>query len=262
MVAMIDWGAVAELVTGAGTLMLAVSSFVTIRRTALSEKRRHTPVVTWDFYDIGEHENLGPPGFRHLQSHRDNPGFNHPALKLSGKLRNISASPAVDCRLDIYVDSKPEPIHEIRNIALHDGLGAGDSAEISRLITLDDVDTDGAPYFKVGVHGLFAQFSVPAGQEYPFAVVFSYKNPFGTAFFSVYRMRVDVRSDKSADHKSVLPTMVFKGSSAGQFTGARLDEVSSGARAQASLGAGHARFWRRMMRRACLLHCRENKRVN
>ncbi|AWP23487.1 hypothetical protein C4901_09195 [Acidiferrobacter sp. SPIII_3] len=213
---MIDWDAVVEVVTGAGTLMLAVSSFVTIRRTALSEKRRYTPVVTWDFYDIGEHENLGPPGFRHLQSHRDNPELNHPALKLSGKLRNISASPAVDCRLDIYVDSSPEPIHEIRNIALHDGLGAGDSAEISRLITLDDVDADGALYFKFGVHGLFAQFSVPAGHEYPFAVVFSYKNPFGAAFFSVYRMRVDARSDKGSERQPV-PTMVFKGSASGQF---------------------------------------------
>lgn len=254
---MVNWHAV----EGIGTLGLAVSAFVTIWRTAESEQRRHTPLITFDFYDIGNNENLGPPGFRHLQSHPDYPGLAHPALQLSGMLRNVSASPAVDCRLDIYVQSSPKPIHEIRNVALYDGLGAADKAEVSRLITLDDIDTQGASHYQTGIMGLFSQ-QAPAGQEYPFAVVFSYRNPFGAAFFSVYRMRVDVRSDKSADNKSVLPTMVFKGSSAGRFTWAWLDRVSPGAQSTTGLGAGHERCWRRMIGRVCPRHCREDKRVN
>jgi hypothetical protein len=227
MAAMIDWGAVAGAGTAVGTLALAASGFVTIRRTSATEERRHTPLVTFDFYDVGAHENLGAAGFRCLEEHREYPYLNHAALRLSGKLRNISASPAVDCRLDIYVDWQPEPVHEIRSIRLHDGLGAADTVEIARLITLEDVDTRGAPYFQVGIHGLFAQFPVSPGQEYPFAVVFSYKNAFGAPYFSVYKMRLDVRSDKGSDKRPVL-TVVFKGSSAGLFTQAWLSATPRG----------------------------------
>ncbi|MDA8118911.1 MAG: hypothetical protein M0Z85_02415 [Gammaproteobacteria bacterium] len=212
-------GAMVGVGTAVSTLALAVSSFVTIRRTSAAEGRRHTPLVTFDFYDAGVHENLGAPGFRCLEELREYPHLNHTALRLSGKLRNISASPAIDCQLDIYVDWQPEPVHEIRNIRLHDGMSAADTVEIVRLITLEDVDTRGEPYFQVGIHGLFAQFPVSLGQEYPFAVVFSYKNAFGAPYFSVYKMRLYVRSDKGLRKEPVL-AMVFKGSSAGTFTGA------------------------------------------
>lgn len=234
---MINWDAVAGVGTALGafsTVVLAVSAFVTIRKTQVSEERRHTPLVTFDFYDIGIHENRGAAGFRCLEEHREYPHLNHAALRLSGKLRNISASPAIDCRLDIYVDWQPKPVHEIRSIRLHDGLGAADTAEIARLITLDDVDTQGAPYFLVGIHGLFAQCPVLPGQEYPFAVVFSYKNVFGAPYFSVYKMRLSLRSDKDSG-KQPVSTMVFKGSSAGLFTPAWLSAApTDSARASGS----------------------------
>jgi hypothetical protein len=208
----IDWGAVTNALSGIGTALLAFAAFWTIRRDSTRERRLLTPLLTFEFFDKGEHENLGPPGFRHLPAHP-----RHPALRLSGMLRNLANSSAVDCRLDIYVANEAgSPIHEIRGVVLHNGLAASDKAEASRLLTLDDVTPRASGVFDVGIAGLFSR-PVPTGKDYPFAVVFSYKNAFGDSFFTAYALHNGSRYDADQQPHPA-PAMVFKGSSSGTFT--------------------------------------------
>jgi len=198
-------GGVATVISGIATLSLAVAAFVTIRRDSIRERRLHTPLLTFEFFDNGEHGNLGPPGFRHLSAHP-----RHPALRISGTLRNLASTSAVDCRLDIYVaNDSGGPIHEIRDVFLHNGLAASDKAEVSRTLTLDDVTPRASGAFKVGIAGLFSM-PVPTGKEYPFAVVFSYKNAFGDSFFTAYALHNGSRYDAN-QLPSPVPTMVFRG---------------------------------------------------
>lgn len=208
----IEWGAVTNAVSGIATALLAFAAFWTIRRDSTRERRLHTPLLTLEFFDIGEHENLGPPGFRHLQSYP-----RHPALCISGALRNLAGTSAVDCRLDVYVANESgHPIHEIRGVVLHNGLAASDKAEVSRLLTLDDVTPRASGFFDVGIAGLFSR-QVPLGKDYPFAVVLSYKNAFGDPFFTAYALHNGSRYDAN-QQPSPAPVMVFKGSSSGTFT--------------------------------------------
>jgi hypothetical protein len=208
----IDWGTVTNAVSGIATFLLAVAAFWTIRQESVREKRQHVPLLTLEFFDIGEHENLGPPGFRHLPSYP-----RHSALLFSGALRNLANTPAVDCRLDIYIAREQgKLVHEIQGVALHIGLAAADKAEISRVLTLDDVTPKASGIFEVGVAGLFS-VPVQAGKDYPFAVVLSYKNAFGDSFFTAYTLHNGSRFDANQQPHPV-PTMVFKGSSSGTFT--------------------------------------------
>lgn len=198
-----------DALTGFGTLALATASFISIWNDKIRERRRYRPLITFDFYDIGEHENLGPQGFRHLHSHPI-----HPALLLSGTLRNISETPAIDCKLDIvYQDGlMSKPIHEIHDIKLHDGLGAGEHVKISKTLTLSDVDTKGSAVFAIGIAGIFSIGSQPVGVDWPAKIVFTYKNIFGDLFFTAYTMQMRTSLG------NVAPTMVFKGSHAGEFS--------------------------------------------
>ena len=161
--------------TGVGTLAMAWTAYLNIRRDSKKESRKYTPLMTFDFHDTpdAQHENLGPPGFRNIES---NPV--HPALLVSGTLRNISGTPSVDCKFDIYHcgESLGNAIHEISDVTLHSGLGSGENVELSKTITLNDIDTRGSTYFSVGIAGLFSIGEVQPGSEYPFFVVFSYKN--------------------------------------------------------------------------------------
>ena len=208
----IDWVAVTNAVSGIATALLAFAAFWTIRREAARERRQLTPLLTFEFFDSGEHENLGPPGFRHLPAHT-----RHPALRISGVLRNLASTSAVDCRLDIYVAQESGwPIHEIQGVELHNGLAASDKAEVSRLLTLDDVTPRASGLFDVGIAGLFS-LAVPTGKDYPFAVVLSYKNAFGDSFFTAYALLNGSRHNEN-QQPSPAPTMVFKGSSSGTFT--------------------------------------------
>lgn len=208
----IDWGAVTNVVSGTATFLLAVAAFWTIRRESARERLQYTPLLTFDFFDIGNHESLGPSGFRHVQSYP-----RHSALRISGALRNLASTPAVDCRLDIYISREQgELVHEIQSIALHNGLAAADKAEVCRLLTLDDVTPNAAGGFDVGIAGLFSG-RLPAGKDYPFAVVLSYKNASGDPFFTVYAWHNGSRFDANPQPHPV-PTMVFKGSSSGTFT--------------------------------------------
>lgn len=208
----IDWGAVTNAVSGIATFLLAVAAFWTIRQESARERRQYTPMLTLEFLDTGEHENLGPPGFRHLQSHP-----RHSALRISGALRNLANTSAVECKLDIYVAQESGGlVHEIRGVDLHSGLAAADKAEICRLLTLDDVTPKASGTFNVGVAGLFS-VPVQAGKDYPFAVVLSYKNAFGDPFFTAYALHNGSRFDANQQPHPV-PTMVFKGSSSGTFT--------------------------------------------
>ena len=185
-----EWGTLANVAAGGGTLCLAVAAYWTIRRESHRERRLYTPLLTFDFFDAGQHENLGPPGFRHIQSHP-----RHSALRLSGALRNLSVTSAVDCRLDIYVDHESgKPIHEIEGVALHNGLAAADKAEVCRLLTLDDLTPKALGVFDVGILGLFSR-PVPTGKDYPFAVVLSYKNALGDPFFTAYALHNGSRFD-------------------------------------------------------------------
>jgi hypothetical protein len=208
----IGWDVVTNTVTGVATFLLAAAAFWTIRQESARERLRYTPMLTLDFSDQEEHEALGAPGFRHIQSHP-----RHSALLLSGTLRNLAETAAVDCRLDIYVAKKTNNIvHEIRGIHLHSGLAAADTAAVSELLTLDDVTPKADGLFDVGILGLFS-LAVPAGKDYPFAVVLSCKNASGDLFFSAYALHNGSRFD--AGHQPhPAPTMVFKGSSRGTFT--------------------------------------------
>lgn len=207
----IDWAAVTNAVSGIATALLAFAAFWTIRRDSTRERRLLTPLLTFEFFDKYEHENLGSPGFRHLPSQP-----RHSGLRISGMLRNLASTSAVDCRLDIYVANESgRPIHEIRDVVLHNGLAASDKAEVSRLLTLDDVTPSPSGVFEVGIAGLFSQ-PVPACKDYPFAVVFSYKNAYGDPFFTAYALHNGNRCDAN-QQTSPAPTMVFKGSSSGTF---------------------------------------------
>ncbi len=192
-----------------GTLALAWLAYLSLKRDSERELHRNTPWITFDFYDVGDHENLGLPGFRNISSNPE-----HPALRLGGALRNLSTTPAIDCQFDIYYrsESQVKPIHEISGIRLSNGLGSGERVEIAKTITIHDIDTHGSKYFVVGIAGLFNGFGVPPGSEYPFDVVFSCKNTFGNPFFSVYTMKMDGIIPGKAK-----PSMVFKGSRAGTF---------------------------------------------
>lgn len=208
----IDWGAVTNAVSGIATALLALAALWTIRRDSTRERRLHTPLLTFEFFDQGEHENLGAPGFRHLQFHP-----RHSALRVSGALRNLANAAAVDCRLDVYVANESGSlIHEIRDVVLHNGLAASDKAEVSRLLTLDDVTPRASGVFDVGIAGLFSR-PVPTGEDYPFAVVLSYKNAFGDSFFTAYALHNGTRYDADQQPHPA-PAMVFKGSSSGTFT--------------------------------------------
>ena len=141
--------------TGVGTLAMAWTAYLNIRRDSKKESRKYTPLMTFDFHDTpdAQHENLGAPGFRHIQSHPK-----HSALLVSGTLRNISGTPSVDCKFDIYhcSESLENAVHEISGVTLHSGLGSGENVELSKLITLDDIDTHGSTYFSVGIVSLFS----------------------------------------------------------------------------------------------------------
>ena len=208
----IDWGAVTNVVSAAATFSLAIAAFWTIRQESTRERLRHTPVLTLDFSDENEHESLGAPGFRHLQSYP-----RHSALQISGTLRNLAETAAVDCRLDVYAAREMENVvHEIKAVPLHSGLAAADKAKISKRITLDDVTPTATGRFDVGILGLFSS-PVPAGKDYPFAVVLSYKNPSGDSFFTAYALHNGSRFD-AGQQPHPAPRMVFKGSSPGAFT--------------------------------------------
>ena len=199
-----------DALTSIGTFALAIATFWMIKADAEKEKWRYTPLVTFDFYDIGAHENIGAPGFRNIASTSP-----HPTLQISGVIRNISETPAVDCKLDIYFygTSKAQPVNEIHAISLHGGLGSGEYVEIQKSIAINDLDTHGSQYFTVGIAGLFSP-SVSSGSEYPFDIVFSYKNALGDSFFTVYVIKLDGFIGKSK------PTMIFKGRFVGTYSNA------------------------------------------
>jgi hypothetical protein len=85
-----------QILESFGTLSLAAFAFVSMLNDGAREKKRNYPLVVFDFYDIGDHESLGPPGFRNIQYHPI-----HPSLQLSGMLRNISGVPVADCRISL-----------------------------------------------------------------------------------------------------------------------------------------------------------------
>jgi hypothetical protein len=134
-------------------------------------------------------------------------------LLVSGTLRNISGTPSVDCKFDVYHcgESLGNAIHEISDVTLHSGLGSGEKVDLSKIITLDNIDTHGSAYFSVGIAGLFSIGGGQPGSEYPFFVVFSYKNILGEPFFSAYSMKMLGHPGKA------IPSMVFKGSHEGIF---------------------------------------------
>lgn len=202
--------------TAVGTIAMAVASFFAIRKDSLRERNTHIPFVTFDFFDCGENENLGPPGFRHLTHHPE-----HSAIRLSGYLRNLSATPAVDLKLDIYFRDDSSHVHEIQDIFIHDGLSASDRAKIERDITLDDVTPNQDGTFSIGIAGLFDRPS-KTGVDYPFAVVLSYKNILGDSFFSVYTMKVFMRKNAN----QLVSLMFFKGSERGLFTWKWMDRIN------------------------------------
>ncbi len=199
-----------EAFTGIGTLTLAVATFWMIINDRAKEKRQYTPLITFDFYDIASHENIGAPGFRNIASTSP-----HPTLLINGAIRNISETSAVDCKLDIFYYNAPgsgvPPVNEIHAINLHSGLGSGEHVEVQKAITINDLNTQGSKYFSVGISGLFSA-SVPFGSEYPFEIVFSFKNAFGDPFFTVYAMKMDGLPGKAK------PITTFKGSFSGTYS--------------------------------------------
>jgi hypothetical protein len=179
-----DWTAVGTVASAIATAILAV---VTVRMASLSkrgldaeerrEKSRRTPFLIFDFSDGGDHENLGAIGFRHLQSKNE--------LLVSGTIRNVGNTLAVDVRLDIfqYLASDAPPVHEISAIPLGDALPAGGSSQWSRMIGITDLIIEG-PYYKSGILGLFSR---DTNNKYNhFHVVFSCRNADGESFCSIY----------------------------------------------------------------------------
>ena len=167
------------------------------------------PEIAFYFFDIEEHENLGPPGFRCLDSHKP-----HPALLISGTLRNISKTPAKDCRLNIVYQKSPtsKPINEFYDIKLHDELGAGEHIEISKKITLRDADAERMCHSRIGINSLFSNVGELTKRDMPTKVIFTYKNIFGDPFFTVYTMQMIESQGR------VVPTMALMGSHAGKFS--------------------------------------------
>jgi hypothetical protein len=175
-----DWAAasaVATLVLAGVTVWMAWLSKVGLDAEERREKSRRTPFLIFDFSDIGDHENLGAIGFRFLQSKLE--------LLVSGAIRNVGNTTAVDIKLDIFhfIGRNADPVHEICGISVADALPAGGYSEWVKKIGNADLVVNG-PYYRSGINGLFSMSVI----DNPFHVVFSCKNSDGEDFCSIYCM--------------------------------------------------------------------------
>jgi hypothetical protein len=172
---------VANLVSAAGGAAIGgtVGSVVTYFLSRRQQKAATTPVLRFDFADLGEHENLGPVGFRHLQSRME--------LLISGILRNAGAALATDIKLDIYHFRLGAscPVHEIAAIRVADALQPDETLSWCRSIGLADITING-PNYVSGPTGIFSDNT--RSKYYHFHVVFSWRNVQGDLFSAIYAM--------------------------------------------------------------------------
>ncbi len=185
-----------EAFTGVGTLALAGTSFYQIRQNILREKRKYRPMVTLDFQDQEGEAWRGCPGLRLTPEAQ---GTTH--LQVSGVLKNLASTPAVDCSLDVYIHRKDgsKPDHVLKALLLSNGLGSGESSRISKLSTLIHIlDTDGQNSSLVDIASLFNMPDGVSDGYYPSSVVLSYKNSFGDHFFTVYSIRRTSMANESS----------------------------------------------------------------
>ncbi len=186
MIEMVDWNwtAVGTVASAIATVGLAWATFRMVRLSKRGldaeerrEKSRRTPFLVFDFSDDPDHENLGAVGFRYLQSTLE--------LFISGTIRNVGNTVAVDIRLDIFhfMGSNANPAHEISGIPIADAIPAGGLSQWSRTIGNADLVVEGT-YYRSGINGLF---SVDANcKYYHFHIVFSCRNADGENFCSIY----------------------------------------------------------------------------
>ncbi len=201
----INWDAL----TACATLALAIATFVmaywtrkAIIQSMKSEQRVNTPIVLFEFLrNENFSENYEGSQGLYIQ---DDKLTGHPAILLFGKLRNISAAPAIQCRVSLIPDGTSYETCEIHDIALSSGIAPGEvSPTIEKIISIEDIDENrlqDTPIGKIFIHGIDRLFRlpIPSNSDYPFSLEFRFTNIYGKEYRTVYRMKlVSKNSGKS-----------------------------------------------------------------
>jgi hypothetical protein len=152
----------------------------------VSAKQERTPILQFEFSDLPQHEELGAVGFRHIQRELE--------LLISGTIRNVGPTLAIDIKLDIYhfKSTTVPPVHEIAGIRIADTLQPDESLQWSKSIRLADLTVDGAHY-KSGPTGVFLDDI--SSKHYHHHVVFSCKNTQGEESSAIYCMEKIVENN-------------------------------------------------------------------
>jgi len=142
-------------------------------------KAARTALLIFEFLDLAEHEQLGVPGFRNIDSRLE--------LLVSGKLNNFGSALAREIRFDIYhfTSGTAPVVNEIAQIPVADALISNVSMWWTRYIRLQDL-TVKDKYYKSGTRGIFADNV--NGRYYHYHIVFSCKNLQNEDFSTIYCM--------------------------------------------------------------------------
>jgi hypothetical protein len=164
-------------------------------------KSGQSPIMRFDFLDLVDHEDLGAPGFRHIQSKTE--------LSVSGRIQNVGAVPLFDIKLNVYhyQSSRPQPTHEIVDIDVGDVLQPGKSFEWSKSLSQRDLTVAGI-YFKSGTTGIFTENWINRYNH--FHVVFSCRNVHSETSSVVYTMEKIIEDNSFKGNRMVFIKQVEK----------------------------------------------------